>query len=109
MGFLEIPLELIRAQSDAWAIPGEVVPQLVPLGHHLLDQRLLPCNPPGDQEEGRPGIISAELGQDRWRGPGIRPIVYGQGHQARPSRHLVKTPGEKIRHPVDEPSVHAQI
>jgi hypothetical protein len=103
IGFLEIPLELVRVQSDARPILGEVVSQLVSLGHHPLDDALLPRNAPGDQEECRPGAVVLQLGKESWGGPGIRPIVQCQGYQTRASANLVETPGKTLGHAVEEP------
>jgi hypothetical protein len=109
VGFLEISLERFRAQSDARAIPGEVVSQFVPPGDDLLDDRLLPPDALGDQEERRPSIMTLELSQDRRRGADVRAVIHGQGHQPRPRPDLEQTPGEEMGHAIEEPGAHATI
>lgn len=107
--FLEISLELVRVETNARTLLSKVVPELVSLGHHPLHHCLLPSEPSRDQEERRPGVMAAQLGQDSRGGAGVGAIVQREGHEAGPGLNPVQTPGKNAGQPIEEPGMHDPI
>jgi hypothetical protein len=86
---------------------GEVIPDLMTLGHDAADDIFLTPDSVGNQEKRRACAVSAQLGQYEWCGCRIGAIIEGQRDEGCLESDPEKAAGIAGREPIEEPEWRA--